>query len=334
MNNNNNNGIIKVERFESKVLKNNPLKDPYIRDIMLYLPSQYSQSKSDGYVGIVFLQGFGSNSQSFFNFDPFVENIEDKTNRLIREQKCGPLVMIFPDCFTKLGGNQYINSIATGNYEDYILNEIVPHVQQKYNISSFGAMGHSSGGFGALTLGMHSPKIIQGVANHSGDAGFEYCYLPDFPVALTSIMEAGGVKKWFKMFWEKQNKKNHRDFTTLNIMAMAAHYSPDDKEEMKIQFPFDLGTGEFLDKVWKKWKKWDPVNLIQKYKENLRKLKYLYIDCGTKDEFNMNIGANLLHKKLTSYDIKHDYEEYNGGHRNTSYRFDISIPKLYDRLVV
>ena len=84
--------------------------------------------------------------------------------------------------------------------------------------------------------------------------------------------------------------------------------------------------------VWNKWKKWDPVNRVQRYKENLKKLKYLYIDCGTKDEFNMNIGANLLHKKLTFLDVEHDYEEYNGGHRNTSFRFDVSLPKLYSNL--
>jgi len=329
---NDNNGTITVEKFASKILKNNPLKDPYIRDIMVYLPPEYSRSRSKGYVGIIFLQGFGANSQSFFNSDPFTENIEDKINRLIREKKCGPLVLIFPDCFTKLGGNQYINSIATGNYEDYIIKEIVPYIRKKYNIACFGAVGHSSGGFGSFTLGMHNPKIIQGVANHSGDSGFEYCYLPDFPIALTSLMEAGGVKKWFKMFWEKQNKKNHRDFTTLNILAMAAHYSPDEFEEMNIKLPFDLNSGEFLGKVWKKWCEWDPVKKIHKFKANLKELKYLYIDCGTKDEFNMNIGANLIHKKLTSYQVIHYYEEFNGGHRNTSYRFDISIPKLYDAL--
>lgn len=329
---NHNGGVVKIEKFSSKILKGNPLKDPHNRDILIYLPEGYAQSKKKYNIGIIFLQGFGSNSYSFFNTDPFVENIKDKMDRLIREKKCGPMILIFPDCFTKLGGNQYINSVATGNYEDYIIKEIVPYVQQTYNITCFGSIGHSSGGFGAITLGMHNPEIIQGVANHSGDAGFEYCYLPDFPVALMSLMETGSVKKWLKTFWEKQNKKNHRDFTTLNILAMAAHYSPDDSEEMKIKLPFDLSSGEFLDMVWNKWKKWDPVNRVQRYKENLKKLKYLYIDCGTKDEFNMNIGANLLHKKLTFLDVKHDYEEYNGGHRNTSFRFDVSLPKLYSNL--
>ena len=56
------------------------------------------------------------------------ENIEQRMNRLISSKKCGPMILVLVDCFTSFRGNQYINSSATGRYEDYIVKEIVPYV--------------------------------------------------------------------------------------------------------------------------------------------------------------------------------------------------------------
>ena len=75
------------------------------------------------------------------NADPLKENIEDKMNRLISEKKCGHMVLVLLDCFTRFGGNQYINSSATGRYEDYIIKEIVPFVDKNYNICAHAVWG-------------------------------------------------------------------------------------------------------------------------------------------------------------------------------------------------
>ena len=80
------------------------------------------------------------------------------------------------------------------------------------------------------------------------------------------------------------------------------------------------------------WKKWDAVNLIKYYQCNLKKLNLVYLDCGTKDEFNLHIGARIIHQKLENMNIKHHYEEFDGGHSNTSFRYDTSFPILYSAL--
>ena len=327
-----NKGKIIIHNFESSVLKSNPLKDPYNREIIVYIPPNYSQSQSKGFPVALGLSGFGGNGRTFLNVDPLSENIEERMNRLISENKCGPMILVIPDCFTKFGGNQYINSTATGRYEDYIVNELVPFIQNNYNISSFGLWGKSSGGYGSLVLGMRHPETFKGIACHSGDAAFEYCYLPDFPTAYTSFKEAGGINNWFEQFWNKANKKQKKDFVALNILGMAAHYSPDSKSQLGIRLPFDTETGELIDEIWKIWKKCDPVNMINYYQSNLKRLNCLYIDCGTKDEFNLYIGSRIIHKKLENMNIKHYYEEFDGGHSNTSFRYDISFPKLYSSL--
>ena len=44
----------------------------------------------------------------------------------------GPVIIVFPDCFTALGGNQYVNSSAIGNYADYLTRELIPFVDREF----------------------------------------------------------------------------------------------------------------------------------------------------------------------------------------------------------
>lgn len=326
-------GKVVIHRYESTVLKSNPLKDPYIRDIIVYLPPDYIQSNSRGYITVFGLVGFGGQGKMLLNTDPLAENIEDRMNRLISEKKCGPMILVLLDCFTRFGGNQYINSLATGRYEDYIIDEIIPFIDKNYNTSARAVWGKSSGGYGSIILGMRHPEIFQGLADHSGDAAFEYCYLQDFPKALDAFREAGGPKKWLYNFWKKPNRHQQKDGPPLNVFAMAAHYSPDpNSKEMGVELPFDLQSGEMLPQVWNRWLSWDPVRMVEKYRKNLQKLKLIYIDCGIKDEFNLHWGARILHSKLENMNIKHFYEEFDDGHMNISYRYDVSLPKINSAL--
>jgi enterochelin esterase-like enzyme len=326
-------GKIVVHRYESSILRSNPLKDPYTREVIIYLPPGYSQSYSKGYVTIFLLPGFGSQGRALLNVDPFGENMEQRMNRLISQKKCGPMIFVLVDCFTKFGGNQYMNSSATGRYEDYIVKEIVSFIDKRYNSSLRVVFGHSSGGYGSLLLGMRHPDIFYGLVDHAGDAAFEYCYLQDFPKALEAYLEYGGPKKWLDNFWKKPNHHDKNDGPPLNVFAMAAHYSPNpNSSEMGVDLPFDLKTGEILPHVWKRWLFHDPVRIVEKYRNNLDRLRFIYLDCGSKDEFNLQLGARILHSKLESMNIKHYYEEFNDGHMHTSYRYNHSLPMIYSAL--
>jgi enterochelin esterase-like enzyme len=326
-------GKVIVQRYESSILKSNPLKDPYVRDVVIYLPPGYTQSYSRGYIAVFGLVGFGGQGKMLLNADPLSENIEDRMNRLITERKCGPMILVLLDCFTRFGGNQYINSTATGRYEDYIVKEIIPFVDRNYNISARAVWGKSSGGYGSIVLGMRHPEIFEALADHSGDAAFEYCYIVDFPKALGAFREAKGPKNWFDNFWKKPNRHQQIDEQPLNVLAMAAHYSPNPlSTDMGVDLPFSLETGEIVYKVWNRWLSWDPIRMVEKYHNNLKKLKLIYIDCGTKDEYNLQWGARILHSKLEKMNIKHFYEEFEDGHMNINYRYDVSLPKIYSAL--
>lgn len=321
-------GNILIRQFQSEILKGNPLKDPYIREIIIYLPPTYNASNSKGYTTIFCLPGYGNRARGVLNIDPFNEGIHGRMNRLISKRKIGEMILVHVDCFTKLGGNQYVNSSAIGNYADYIIKEIVPFIDNNYNCGQHVIFGKSSGGYGSITLGAHNPRIFKGVVDHSGDAGFEYSCIPEFPKALVAFREVGGAKSWLRKFWKK-NRHTANDLAVLNVMCMAASYSPKGSEEMGIEFPFNLKTGEISFSVWNKWLNLDPIKMVERYSTNLKQMKLIYIDCGTRDEFNLIWGARMLHSKLENLGIKHFYEEFDGGHMNTGFRYDISLQKIY-----
>jgi enterochelin esterase family protein len=235
-----------------------------------------------------------------------------------------------PNCFTYYGGSQYINSSATGRYEDYLTQEIVPFIDEKYrtlaNRDSRAVMGKSSGGSGAMIMGIRHADIFGLVCSTAGDAYFEYCYPMDFAKAFRIIK--GDPKGFMKKVWsnEKHGKDDH---AAINTTGMAACYSPNGTE---IEMPFDLETGELRQDVWKRWHEHDPVRLVEKHVDDLKSLKLLYIDAGSRDEFNLDIGAKILSKKLTDLGVAHVHEEFDDGHFNISYRYDRSLELISGKI--
>src|SRR5204863_9382552 len=118
-------GTLVILEHESKVLKGNPLGDPYVRRLAVWLPPQYEPGRRRFPV-LYDLVGFMGSGLAHVGWKNFSENVPERVARLIHEERMQPAIMVFPDCFTALGGNQYINSSAIGNYADYLTREIVP----------------------------------------------------------------------------------------------------------------------------------------------------------------------------------------------------------------
>ncbi len=322
-------GTVVNLQHESTVLKDNPLGDPYIRDLWVYLPPGYEES-GERYPTVYCLTGFTGRGKMLLNDSGFTPNLAERMDKLIAAGTIKPMIAVMPNCFTYYGGSQYINSTATGRYEDYLIQEIVPFVDTELRTVADGGsravMGKSSGGYGSLIMGIRHADTFGLVCSTAGDAYFEYCYPMDFPKAFRTIK--GDPKKFMREFWatEKQSKDDH---AALNTIGMAACYSPNGAD---FDLPFNLESGELREDVWKRWLEHDPVRLAEKHAENLRSLKLLYIDAGTRDEFNLDIGAKILSAKFTELEIPHMHEEFDDGHFNISYRYDRSLELISERI--
>jgi enterochelin esterase family protein len=78
------------------------------------------------------LAGFTGRGAQLLNVAGWGESLEQRLNRLYAERRIGPMILVFPDCFTRYGGSQYVDSAAVGNYERYLIDEIVPFVDENF----------------------------------------------------------------------------------------------------------------------------------------------------------------------------------------------------------
>jgi enterochelin esterase family protein len=324
-------GQVVIERFESAVLKGNPAGDPARRDIPVYLPPAYATDPTRRFPVVYVLTGYTGRGRMLLNDNPWSPSLDDRLDALLDGGRMGETIVVMPDAFTRYGGSQYMDSGATGRYGTHIAEELVSHVDRTYRTmpgaAHRGVVGKSSGGYGALSLAMRHPGVFGAVACHSGDMYFEYCYLPDVPRFAAEVMREGGILPWFGAFQAKRQKK-HEDLELLNILAMAAAYSPDPAEPLGIALPVDLETGRFRDDVWRRWLESDPLRMVERHADALRGLKLLFLDCGSRDEFHLHIGLGLMTRRLTDLGIAHESERYDDGHMNVSYRYDVSLPKI------
>jgi len=319
-----------VLRHDSQVLRGNALGDPTERDLYCYVPPGYQDSQQR-YPVIYWLSGFTGNGKMMFNADGWIEPIDRRLERLISTGAMAPAICVLPDCFTRLGGSQYADSTATGNYETYIVDELVPFVDEKLRTRAGrehrGVTGKSSGGYGAMRLAMRHSDVFSALGSHAGDAYFAYCYLPDFPKFVMGVQKAGGVEAFLRDF-EALPKKTHEALEVLNILAMAACYSPKPGAPLGIDLPVSLPSGEIRGDVWKRWEANDPVHMAREHADALRSLKLIYLDAGTRDEWNLHIGARVFTRRLDELGAKYIYEEFEDSHMGISYRYDRSFCEL------
>ena len=178
-------GRVIVLEHVSKLLKGNPLGDPHVRRLAVWLPPQYdtARSRARRFPMLMDMVGFTGSGLSHIAWKNFSENVPERAARMVHEGRMAPAIIVFPDCFTALGGNQYVNSTAVGPYADYLIREIIPFVDREFRTRAAreyrGCFGKSSGGYGAILHGMKYASTWGAIADHSGDAYFDYVYWCD-----------------------------------------------------------------------------------------------------------------------------------------------------------
>jgi S-formylglutathione hydrolase FrmB len=352
-------GRIVTVAHRSRVLAENPLGDPYERLHDVWLPPQYDQRHGRGrgrrFPVLFDLVGFTGSGKSHTNWRSFEENVPERAARLVHEHKMAPCIIVFPDCFTALGGNQYINSSAIGRYADYLTRELIPLVDTEFRTLADrghrGCFGKSSGGYGAMIHGMKYARYWGAIANHSGDAYFDFIYRCDWPNTLDELakykrprnqegpfdaaaldgdpdgIDDGRVKRFLERVWSRATLSSPEVHCLMNL-AMAASYDPDPRAPNGFRLPFHLDTGEIVAERWRRWLRHDPIRLVARYAKNLQTLRGIYIDCGWRDQYRIHYGSRILSQRLHRHGVAHVYEEFDGTHSNIDDRMDRSLPFL------
>lgn len=304
---------IETLKIESSILKNNPLNDSAVRYNPLLLP------RAEGPWRVVMvLAGFTGNAPYYFNAKFNEQNSIQVIDQAFARGEAPEALYVFVDALTSWGGSQFINSAATGNYEDYIMLEVIPALKELYPVSlktqDWCITGGSSGGYGALHLGSRYPETFGWVAAIAPDSFFEASLLPELYHALP--LWAKYKESGTKALEELRNgklTKNRNWHTLLNAFGMAACYGPVGTNG-NFQFPLDIYSGEKIPALWNQWLSKDPLHFLPQRLENLKKLSGIYMDVGTKDNFHLQYGSRQISKILMSAEVDHDYVEFDGNH--------------------
>jgi len=107
-------------------------------------------------------------------------------------------------------------------------------------------------------------------------------------------------------------------FYVVALLAMSAVFSPDSKAApLFADKPYEEASQQLISNksTLARWEPHFPVNLIEQYRENLLKLRGIWLDYGTKDEFtHIPIGTSELSRRLAKAGIPHVFEVFDGTH--------------------
>ena len=325
--------------FASDALEGNPLGDPHVRPLWVYVPPGYDDEPERRYPSIYLIQGLTGQLDMWRNRSAFRKTVPELVDELFSSDEVPPCVLVFVDAWTSLGGSQFIDSPGTGRYHTYLCDEIVPFVDGRYrtltDAAHRGITGKSSGGYGAMVTPMLRPDLFGGLATHAGDALFETCYLPDFRRSARTLRDeyGGSFERFWSDFHSRPPFSKEGDGTLLNDWCMAACYSTDD--DGTVQLPYDIATGELRPEIWQRWLAWDPVRMVSLHADALRSLRAIYIDAGKRDQFFLDLGAEAFRQALAEIGVTDVYFElFDATHSAIEYRYPIAIEYLAKRLAL
>jgi len=323
--------------LHSRVLQGNPLGDPAERPLWVYLPPAYQEDPERRLPVIYLLQGLSGQIDMWKARSPFRRTPIELFDALFADPAVPPCLLVFVDCWTRLGGSQFLDSPGTGRYHTYLCEEVVPAIDDQFRTLAKrehrAVAGKSSGGYGAMISALLRPDLFGALASHAGDALFEFCYLPDFPLVVRQLRDRfqGSFAKFWDGFPDRPAFSQPGDVVMLSTWCMAACYSA--SADGSPELPFEEATGILRPEVWQRWLAWDPVRLLGDHPEAATSLRGAFIEGGRGDEYYLDVGASAVAVLLRRAGVDNlRLELFEGGHRGIEYRYPISVRFLAETL--
>lgn len=328
-------GTLDEHRIHSSALADNPLGDPATRPLWVLTPPHVA---SDRPTPVVFqIQGFTGHIEAWRYRQGLRESALERLDAALAEPDHPPVRVVFVDCFTSLGGSQFVDSPAIGDYHTYLCEEVVPFVDDAYptweSPGHRGIAGKSSGGYGAMITPMLRPDVFGGFASHAGDALFEACFGGEFRLVARTLRDH--YQGSYDVFWEDwatrpAGSRPHDDIIAMT-WVMAACWSAD--PDGTVHLPFDEATGRIRPDVWERWLAWDPVRMVATHADALRSQRAIWLEAGTRDEYWLDLGAVAVREAMAGVGVEPTFFElFDATHSRIEYRYPLAVRHLAERL--
>jgi S-formylglutathione hydrolase FrmB len=327
------------KEFTSESLMNNVIGNNPVRKMQVYTPPGYDHKREQGYPVVYLLHGFPFTEKSFIDIHTWDEWInpagiftvypdfpEDGfrnwVDNLIETGEIEPMIIVMPNAMSSYGFSFYSNSILNGDFEDYIVYDLVNFMDKRYNTiannEGRAVIGHSQGGYAAFKFGMLHPEIFGTVASHSGLLLVDALFDPGFIYLLEQENQGG--------FTGPDPTK----FLTSAMYAMSAAWSPNlGNPPFYVDLPLEFQADGHLypvPTVIDLWHQNDVFSLLNTYHDTFNSLNGIYLDVGIYDELGTQLAHVPVIAKLDFFGIDYTFETYEGGHHSNMFeRLAISL---------
>lgn len=322
----------------SVALKDNFIDNSFTRKLQIYTPEGYKNNGTQQYPVVYLLHGFPFSEKTFIERDvwdewitPYLftqeypdfpeEGFKLWIDNLIAGGIIQPMIIVMPNAGTiPYGFSFYTNSILNGNFEDFIVNDLVNYMDNHYNTipnaSGRAVIGHSQGGYAAFKFGMFHPDVFGTIASHSGLLLADALFSSEFIYLLEQENQGG--------FTGPDPTK----FLTSAMYAMSAAWSPNlNNPPFYVDLPLEFQSDGHLypvTEVVNLWHQNDVFTLIDTNLDALNLLNGIYLDVGLYDELGTQLAHIPVINKLDAFAINYTYATYEGGHHT----------HLFERLAV
>lgn len=279
----------------------------------IYLPEGYNADIEEGYPTIYFLHGSFNDHTTYGYIVPILDS-------LIANELMAPTIVVKPNGSQgPYNASMYTNSVLNGNVEDFIIQDLIPHIDDTYNTRNEKQfrciMGHSMGADGSSRLALTYPDLFRAFASHSG--------APDinrFDLVLDWIL--------FNSFPDTPPPYDYQPAGwSIFLFIASSGWSPNlDNEPYQVDLPVDE-YGFPVDSILDVWSQFTAAQIVAKnpFPEELD----IYVDCGIQDQFQFFPLNEGLRDTLEKYSIPHTFQAYDGGHTDQlQERFPISLQFL------
>ena len=298
------NSQVVMRQLRGESLSHNLIGTDPVRKLAVYLPAGYNDA-TQRYPVIYYLP----NPMAKFDEEFYLGTARALLDHAISAGEIDKAIFVAVDMATPIGCSWYVNSPVTGNWEDFMVREIVPYVDANFrtlaNRNSRGIVGDFMGGYGAIRFGMTHPEVFGTVyALHpvgTGSGIYTMYSRPDWKL-LAHIQTIDELKNSpYGVIFTSIFQASVPDVNKPPLYIDLQAHANGDTVEIDSAITERLRDNFLLE------------TMIGRYADNLKSLRGLRFDWARNDGNQDHVYANqAFTHKLNEFGIPHEAEEYNG----------------------
>lgn len=282
--------------------------NPTTRGFCAWLPRSYASHPERRYPVAYVLPGYSGDEVARFKHGSVglaADAAADATGREV--------IVLGVDTSTRLGSTYFEDTALHGQWESFALRmvkEVDATLRTLPEARARALVGHSTGGFNAMSLALRHPDVFGVVVASSSDpldaeAGYpapDGQHLDEELVTELQLNDAMGADG--------------------QLVSWAADWSPDDSPR-GFAWPADVKTGRIIPEVFQRWVEKAPAAML-KTPVGLAHAKqlagHILLAAGEADEFELDVPTVAFSKALTAAGVAHELVLDQGGHNLTPER--------------